>query len=155
MKTESPSPLTPRCVLLYVLAYVLWLVATVACVMAVIQLRSTGNAIWVILGGDRYSLDLVNQLILLLGGLTAFVYVMWLESHYRESVTHKERGPEAGGDVSGQAPALHQDRLPRWLTRGGVDVLLRRFATTTAIPLGIVVLSLATLEVAMRVVYRK
>ena len=113
MKTGLPPPLTPRGVLLYVLAYVLWLVATALCVMAVIQFRSTVNALWIILGGDHYSLGLVNQVILLLGGLIALVSVMLLESYYRESVTPKAQAPEAGGDVSGQAPALRQRRLPR------------------------------------------
>jgi hypothetical protein len=153
MKTEIPASLNLRQALLYVLAYAFWLVATAACVMAIIQLRSTVNVLWVILGGDRYSLSLVNQVILLLGGFAAFVYVMLLESHYRESITPGKQRPAARDDNSEQASASRQGRLPRWLTGGGLDVLLRRFALTTAVPLGVVALSLVTLEVAVRALH--
>jgi hypothetical protein len=84
MKTESHSSLTPRYVLLYLLAYALWLTTTAACAMAVIQFRSTVSVLWIVNGGDRYSLGFVNQAVFLLGGLIAFVYVILLESHYRE-----------------------------------------------------------------------
>jgi hypothetical protein len=149
MKTESPSSLTPRCVLLYLLAYLLWLVAIAACIMAVIQVRSMVNVLWIMLGGDRYSLGLVNQVVLLLGGFAAFIYVMLLESHYRESITPERQRPEARDNILGQAPALRQARRPRWLTGGGLDELLRRFALTTAVPLGIVALSLVVVAVAV------
>jgi hypothetical protein len=149
MKTESPSPLTPRRVLLYVLAYALWLVATAACVMAVIQVRSMVNVLWIMLGGDRYSLGLVNQAVLLLGGLAAFIYMMLLESHYRESITPERQRPETTDDISGQAPASRRARRPRWLTGGGLGELLRRFAITTVVPLGIVALSLVVVAVTV------
>jgi hypothetical protein len=153
MRTGLPPPVTPRDVLLYVIAYALWFVATAACAVAVIQLRSTVNALWIISGGDRYSLGFVNQVILLLGGLIALVYVMLLESYYRESVAHKQQGPDAGADASREAPAFQQRRLPRWLTRGGLGLLLRRFAVTTSVPLGMIVLSLAALELALRTIH--
>ncbi len=119
MKTDNPSPRTPKGILLHVLAYLLWLVSIAVCVAAVLQLRSTVNVLWVALGGDRYSLGLANQVTLLLGGLAAFVYVVFLEGYYREGV------------------------------RRGAS-LLRRFAITIAVPLGVIALCLALLEIALR-----
>ena len=149
MKTELAPPQTLRRILLYALAYVLWLVNMAVCIAAIIQLRSTVNVLWVMLGGGRYSLGLANQLILFLGGLAGFMYVVFLESYYREGIARRVP-PEAGSDVSVQAPASRQGWLSRWLTRAGMDVLLRRFAITSAIPLGVLALSLALLEVALR-----
>jgi len=151
MKTELDPPLTQKDILLYVLAYLLWLVTLALCLVVVIQLRSTVNVLWAALGGDRYSLGLVNQVSLLLGGLAAFVYVVFLESYYRESVTHRVAQPEAGGAVPTQAQTLRPSRISRWLTRVGLDVLLRRFAITIAIPLGLLVVFLMMNEVAWRV----
>ena len=136
--------------MLYVLVYVLWLVNAAACAMAVIQLRATVNALWVILGGEHYALGLVNQLVLILGSLAALVYVIVLESHYRESIAPSSPRPGVTGGVSEKAPPVRPGRLPPWLTGGGLDVLLRRFAITTAVPLAIVALSLLVLEIALR-----
>lgn len=140
---SSHSALSPRVkdVLLHGLVYLLWLVNALVCVLAVIQLRSTVNVLWVALGGDRYSLGLVNQLCLLIGGFIAFVYVIFLEGHYRASITPSRATP---------APA----RWTQCLTDWGVDVLLRRFVLTTAIPLGIWLASLAVLEIAIRILVR-
>jgi hypothetical protein len=145
MKTERDSALTRNDILFYALAYLLWLVNIMVCVIAVIQLRSTVNALWVTLGGDRYALGLVNQLSLLLSGFIAFVYIVYLESYYRESVTSRAQTPAAGSAVSVQA------RLLRWLTHVRLGILLRRFAITTAIPLGVWSASLVALEVALRI----
>lgn len=87
---------------------------------------------------------------LLLGGFAAFVYVVFLEGYYRESVKHKTPRPEASSAIPAQEPILHPSRLSRWLTRVGLDVLLRRFAITVAIPLGVFVLCLVLLEFALR-----
>ena len=149
MKTEPDSGLTLKRILLYTLAYLLWLVNMVVCVAAIIQLRATVNVLWVALGGDSYSLGLANQLILLLGGLAGFIYVVFLEGYYRDAVA-RAASPKAGSTVSLPAPASPQGRLARWLTRVGLDVLLQRFAITTATPLGVFALSFALLEVALR-----
>jgi hypothetical protein len=149
VKTELGSPLTRKGILLYILAYVLWLVNIVVCVGVVIQFRATVNALWAALGGDRYTLSLVNQVCLLLSGFVAFVYVMFLESHYRESVTPRKRKPETSEDVSARA-STSPSRFARWLTDWGLGILLRRFAITTAIPLGMCLASLVALEIALR-----
>ena len=150
MRTNTASPLAPKGILLHILAYLLWLVSVVACVAAVIQLRSTVNVLWVALGGDRYSLGLVNQLSLLLGGLAALIYVVFLESYYRSSITGRRQKPQAGGDAAAHTPALPSGRISQWLNTVGLTILLRRFAITTAVPLGLYVASLGALEVALR-----
>jgi hypothetical protein len=153
MKTELAPPLTLKGILLYILAYLLWLVSIAVCVVAVMQLRSTVNVLWVAFGGDSHSLGLANQVSLLLGGFAAFVYVVFLEGYYRESVKSRATLPEASNVVPAQGPTLRSGRPSRWLTRVGLDVLLRRFAITIAIPLGVFVLSLALLEVALRAIH--
>lgn len=109
---------TPKDILLYILAYLLWLVSIAACVVAVMQLQTAANALGAALGSNRYTLRLVNQVCLLLGGLAAFAYAVFLEGYYREGV---QRG-----------------------------ILLRRFARTITIPLGVIGLSLVLVEVALR-----
>ncbi len=153
MSVKPASAPTLKRTLLYVLAYLLWLVNIAVCVVAVIQLRSTANVLWVALGGNRYSLGLVNQLSLLLSSLAAFIYVVFLESYYRESGKHRAPLPEASSAVPTQVQTLRPSRLSRWLNYLGLDVLLRRFAITIAIPLGVFVLSLAMLEVALRILH--
>ena len=139
MKTRNVSLQDLKDFLRYGFAYLLWLVNIVVCVAAVFQLRSTTNAIWLLLGGDRYSLGLVTQLSTVLGGIAAFIYVMWLESSYRESLALR-------------APDSPERRPARWLTRVGLDILLRCFVITTAIPLGLFVALLILYELAWRVV---
>ena len=151
MKTNTPSPLALKDILLYVLAYLLWLVNVVVCVAAIIQFRSTVNVLWVALGGDRYSLGLVNQLSLLLGGLAAFIYTVSLEGYYRQSITRRGQKPQAGGDAAAHTPA--PGRISQWLNTVGLTVLLRRFAITTAVPLSLVVVSLVMIEVAWRTMH--
>jgi len=153
METSPAPPLTLKDILLYVLAYLLWLVNVVVCVAAVIQFRSTVNVLWVALGGDRYSLGLVNQLSLLLGGLAAFIYVVFLESYYRQSITRGGQKPQAGNDAAAHTPAPPSGRISQWLDTAGLTVLLRRFMITTAIPLGLVVVSLVMIEVAWRTMH--
>jgi len=136
--------------LLYVLAYLLWLVNVVICIVAVIEFRSAINVLWVMTGQNRYTLGLANQLSLLLGGFAAFVYVVFLESYYRHSVMHRDLRPDHGSDVSTQVQASPQSRMWLWLTRSGFLVLLKRFAITISIPLGLLVVSLVMTEVAWR-----
>jgi len=150
MKTNLAPPRTLKDILLYVLSYLFWLVNVVVCVAAVIQFRSTVNVLWVALIGDRYSLGLVNQLSLLLGGLAAFIYVVFLESYYRSSITSRGQKPQADGDAAAHAPAPPSGRISQGLDTAGLTVLLRRFMITTAIPLALVVVSLVIVEVVLR-----
>jgi hypothetical protein len=134
-------------ILLEGLAYLLWLVNILVCVSAVIEIASMANALWVMFGGDRYSLSLVNQVCLLLGGLSAFIYVMVLNSYYREG-TKQVRRPERNSPAL-RAPVLPPSRLGGWSFDPRVTNLLRRFAITTAIPLGMFILLWAAVQVAL------
>ena len=110
---------TRKDILFYVLAYVLWLVNVAVCTVAVMEFRSTVNVLWVMTGHSRWTLGLADQISILLGGLVAFVYVVFLESYYRHSVEQ-------------------------------VHALLRRFAWTIAIPIGLLLVSLVMRRVALR-----
>jgi len=141
--TGFTSPTASRNAVLYVLAYLLWLVSIAACIAAVIQLRSTANVLCVALGGNRYSVSLVNQVSLLVGGLIAFTYVVFLESYYRQSVTYGEKSQQ------GSEPAPSSGRIAQWRNTTGLAILLKRFATTIAIPVGLYLMLLGMLEISL------
>ena len=117
------------------LAYLLWLVNILVCVAVVIQIGSIVNAVWIVFGGDRYSLSLFNQVYWLLGGLIAFVYVMVLYGNYGECAKRVRRPLE--GHAPLREPVLRRGRFAGWLSDGRVVALWRRFVITTAIPLGL------------------
>ena len=92
MRINTASPLALKDILLYVLAYLLWLVNIGVCIVAVIQFRSAVTILWIALGYDHWTLGLLGELIVLLGGLAACVYVVFLESYYRQSVRTETQG---------------------------------------------------------------
>jgi len=143
-KVDRVSRTTLKDILLFVLAYLLWLASIVACIVAVVEFRSTINALWLVTGHSRWTLGLVDQLSVLLGGLVAFVYVLFLESYYRRSVEQRSLKTEAGNDVS--PPSQVSGRL----NDQRLCVLLRRFAWTIAIPIGLSVVSLVMRQAALR-----
>ena len=130
--------------LLFVLAYLLWLVSIAACIVAVIEFRSAINVLWVMTGHSRWTLGLADQLSLLLGGLVAFVYVLFLESYYRRSIAPQSQRPETGTSVSPQGQGSGR------FNNQGLRILLRRFAWTVAVPIGLLVASLVIREAALR-----
>jgi hypothetical protein len=146
-KVDRVSRTTLKDILLFVLAYLLWLASIVACSVAVVEFRSTINVLWLMTGHSRWTLGLVDQLSVLSGGLVAFVYVVFLESYYRRGVTQQSKKPETGNDVSSPS------RVSQRLNNLALYVLLRRFAWTMAIPIGLLVASLAMRQVALRLPY--
>ena len=141
MKTKIAISPDVQDLLLEGLAYLLWLINLLVCVAAVLQIGSMVNALWIMFGGDRYSLSLVNQVWFLLGGFTAFVYVMVLYGAYREGVK-RVRWPED------KPPVLDRGGLAGWLTDSRVIALLRRFAVTTAIPIGAFIVCRIAIQIA-------
>ena len=121
-------------ILLHVLAYVLLLVTMVVCLAAVLEFRLSINVLWAVMRRSPYTLGLADQISLLVGGLLAFVYTVFLEGYYRNGVT--QRGDK---DKSGRP----RGRAAHWLAAAGLEVLLRRFAWTVAIPAGVLIISLA------------
>jgi hypothetical protein len=150
MKVDPVSRTTLQDILLYMLAYLLWLVNVAVCIVAVFEFRSTLNVLWVMTGHSRYTLGLADQLSVLLGGLAAFVYVVFLETFYRRSVTHRDQISKASGDVSTQTQVSPQGPISLWRPRPALLVLLRRFAWTIAIPIGLLLVSLVMRQVAWR-----
>jgi hypothetical protein len=146
-KVDRVSRTTLKDILLFVLAYLLWLVSIVACIVAVVEFRSTINMLWVMTGHSRWTLGVADQLSVLLGGLLAFVYVVFLESYYRRSVTQQSIKSETVNDVSSPSRVSHR------LDNLGLYVLLRRFAWTIAIPIGLLVASLVMRRAAFRFLY--
>lgn len=134
MKTPIASLPAVSHILLSGFVYLLWWINLLGCVVALVQFRSAVNVWWVVLGGDRYSLGLVNQVCLLIGGIVVFVYVMLLEGQYRESIMRRVKTTS-----------------PQRLTDLGLGILLRRFALTTAVPFGVCIASLVALEIALRI----
>jgi hypothetical protein len=121
-------------VLLYLLAYALLLITAAVSVAAVLEFRSTLNVLWAVTGRSRYTLGLADQLALLVGGLAAFVYMVFLETYYRHGVAqHSEKNVRV---------AQPRGRVAQWLIDAGLAALLRRFAGTAAIPGGVLIVSL-------------
>jgi len=149
MKTKIAFSPGLEDILLEGLAYLLWLVNILVCIGTVLQIGSIVNALWVVFGGDRYTLSLVNQVWFLLGGFIAFVYVMVLYGAYRESVK-RVRQPVKDRAALG-APDLDRDRFAGRSSDSRVVALLRRFAITTAIPIGALILSLLAAQVALSI----
>ena len=149
MKTKIVISPDLEDILLEGLAYLLWLVNILVCVAAVVQIASIVNALWIVFGGDRYTLTLVNQVCWLLGGFIAFVYVMVQYGVYRESTKRVRRSVKEGSAL--RAPVLPQGLLAGWLTDSRVATLLRRFAITTVIPLGLAIFSRIAARVALNI----
>jgi len=142
-KADPVTRTTLQDTLLYVLAYLLWLINIVVCIVVVIEFRSTINLLWITTGHSRWTLGLADQLSVLLGGLVAFVYIVFLESYYRRSVMQSKKS-ETVNDVSSPS------RVSQRLDNLGLYVLLRRFAWTIAIPIGLLVASLVMRRAAFR-----
>ncbi|MBI5032920.1 MAG: hypothetical protein HZB51_20560 [Chloroflexi bacterium] len=143
MKTLVTSP-TLNHILLYGLIYILWFVNIVVCVAALAQVRSLVSVLWIAAGNDVYSFGLINSICLLVGGIVAFTFVMFLEGYYRASF---ERPVQATASPD-------QSSIRQKLTNWKLDILLRRFAMTTAIPLGVLIVAWVALEIALRILVR-
>ena len=147
MKTDFVPSTNLKSILLHGVTYLLWFVNTLVCVATVIQFQSFVVALWIAIGGDRYTLSLVNQVCLLLGGFVAFVYVMSLEGYYHESITRRDHRLEPSTVLTTQ----QQTRFIQRLNDSGLGLLLQRFVITTAIPIGVLVACLVALEIALRI----
>lgn len=129
--------------LLQALAYLLWLVSIGACAFAFIQLSTAITVLWAMFSDNPYAVRLVGQVSLLVGGLIAFTYGVFLHGYYLGNVKRQS---------ATQTPMRRRGRISQWLTGAGLAVLLRRFAVTVAVPLGVIALSLALIEVAIRAI---
>jgi hypothetical protein len=125
----------------YTLAYLLWLLTLCMCIRAVLEIQVTANAVWVAIKGDPYSLGLINQLSVILGGLVALIYLFALEEDYRNAVTLRR---------TAKPENFPKGKIVNQLANLGIDILLRRFVIAIAIPLGLFLFCLAAVEIAVR-----
>ncbi len=146
MKMVNARHLT-RDLALYALSYTLWLATILVSVLAVLELRVAISALWVAAGGDRYTTSFLDQVSLLLGGSTAFVYVMWLEPYYEKGLQLRQ-SPKMDDKV----PALPRGGAAHWLGTLRVDILLSRWAVTFAIPFALFLLSLVVYQIALNAI---
>ncbi len=144
MTIDTTPRLSWREIAAYVLAYALWLITVLMCVQAILQIRLSVSAVWVVGGADRYRVALVDQSSLLLVGFAAFMYLVWVEHYYREGVMLR-----ISPKLSDKVPMLPQGRVAGKLAGLGLDLVLRRFAFTFAIPLGLDLLALVVWHVAL------
>ncbi len=144
MRTESGTRSSWHDVTAYVLVYILWIITMLVSLQAVLEIRVAVSALWVLGGGNRYAVAVVNQVCLLLVGFIAFVYVIWTERYFRRGVTLRLHPV-----LSDKVPPLPEGRVMRELAVWGVDLLLRRFALTFAVPLVLYLLSLLAYQGAL------
>ncbi len=136
MRKDNVTRPSLRSLILHAIAYALWVATILMSLAALLQVLVLVSAVWVAAGGDRYTASAINQVCILLGGLAAFVYVMWLEDYYGGAVRLRVH-PKVGDKV----PPLPQGGVLHWLGERDMDILVRRFALSFAIPLALFLLS--------------
>lgn len=124
----------------YALAYLCWLCTAAVGMLAVFQTRNMINALWPVLGGNRWVLRAIDRFGLLFLGLVWLVFVIFVEQHFRSAITYvRERRRKARQEpvVGTRRPAAPrpQGRFMRFLYRLGLDILAMRFVPTLMLPL--------------------
>ena len=142
--------LTVRDLFGYILAYLLWLLAVSAGMLAMFEARNALNAIWPVLGSGirwQWTLRPIDRFGLVFLGLVWLVYSIFCEHYYRSAIT-AVRIREFKGK---RAPALEDGRA-RWaarqLARMGLDVLAFRVAVTIAPPIALWLISFLIKQLA-------
>jgi hypothetical protein len=131
--------LTFRDVLGYILAYLFWMVAAAASMLAAFELRTGLNVIWPALGSGvrwAWTLRAVDRFGLVFLGLIWLAYSIFCEHYYRSAITEVRFRDFRGK----KAPALQSDRASwaaRFLARMGLDILAYRIAITVAPAVGV------------------
>lgn len=121
----------------YALAYLGWLLTAAVGMLAIFQTRNMINAMWPVLGGNRWVLRAIDRFGLLFLGLIWLVYVIFVEQHFRSAITNaRERRHKAQQSLSsGAVMPRPEGRLMRALYRMGLDILATRFVVTLMLPL--------------------
>ncbi len=142
MKSDSLPSTKRKNVLLSAIVYLLWFIVALISVAVVVQFQSTVVALWIGFGGDRYTLSFLNQVCILVGGLGAFIYVVFIEGYLRASISQSKK------------PVAHQNLLVRRLTNWGIYFLLKRFIIAIAIPSSLIVICFVVLEIGLSILVR-
>ena len=120
----------------YALAYLCWIATAAAGMLCIFQTRNAINVLWPAAGGSRWVLRAIDRFGLLLMGLIWLVYVIFVEQHYRSSITFvRERRLKAKTSHNARSMQPPQGRTMKILGRLGLDVLAARFLPTLFLPL--------------------
>jgi hypothetical protein len=128
--------LTVRDIFGYLMSYLCWLCTAAVGMLAVLQTRNALNVIWPVLGGSHWVLRPVDRFGLVFLGLLWLMYVIFVEQHYRLSVTLvREKRFRVRTDPTAKPSQPPSGRFMKLLYRMGLDVLALRFALTLMVPL--------------------
>ena len=130
--------LTAKDVLGYLLAYACWLVAAALSVLTMLQIRNALNTVLPALGANRWIVRTADRFSLLLLGLVALSYLIFLEHFYRSNIDiARNRRAKALLHPPPQMQDSRGNRVTKLLRREGLDVLGRRLVPTMAVPLAL------------------
>ena len=128
--------LTLRDIFGYLLSYFCWLCTAAVGMLAVFQTRNALNVMWPALGLSHWVLRPVDRFGLVLLGLLWLMYVIFVEQHYRSSITIvREKRFRVRTDSTVQPSRPPSGRFKRLLYRMGLDILAMRFVLTLMFPL--------------------
>jgi hypothetical protein len=126
----------------YLVAYACWLIAALVAMVTLLVMRNTLNVIWPILGGSRWVLRPIDRFGLVFLGLVWLVYVIFIEQHYRSSITlARTRRHKRRTNIDGRTEEMPDGRIMRFFRRLGLDILVQRFVPTVAGPLVLLALT--------------
>jgi hypothetical protein len=139
---EVKPRLTAGDVFSYALAYMCWLLTAALSMAALFMVRTALNVAWPVMVGteatDRWTLRAVDRFGLVLLGLVWLVYVIFVEQHYRSSITEaRTRRYKEQARLTPQTEPTQKNGLIRFLRRLGLDILARRLVLTMGIPLAV------------------
>lgn len=129
----------------YLLAYLCWFATAAASIGSILLLRNAFNVLWAAFGPHvktltdyQYTTLLrpIDRFGLVIGGLVWLGYVIFVEQHYRESITVKrEQRFRISTDHLYAPPSPPENKFMFFLYRLGIDILAKRFVITFVIPL--------------------
>jgi hypothetical protein len=133
----------------YLLAYLCWLLVAAVCMLTLIQIRNALNAMWPVISDNRWLIRPIDRFGLVFMGLVWLVYVIFVEQHYRSSITAIRTGrvkARMGGSV--RPAKVPENKVMRMLKRMGLDILVRRFVPTLLAPIALFILAYLIYQLA-------
>jgi hypothetical protein len=150
---EIQPKLTVVDVLRYLVAYACWIISALLSMLTLLITRNALNVVWPLLGGNRWLLRAVDRFGLVFLGLVWLVYVIFVEQHYRLSITAVRT--RRGNPQTGTPPtptSIPRNPVMRFLRKLGLDILARRFVSTMIPPLALLAVAYVTEQVVLRFV---
>lgn len=139
---EIQPRLTVRDLFGYAIAYGIWVVVAAISMLTVLELRNALQVMWPVISDNRWALRAVDRFGLVFMGLVWLVYVIFVEQHYRESITMvRMRRQRARTGNARPADAVPQNKVLRVLRRVGLDILARRLLPTLGAPVATLIIA--------------